>query len=109
MATKLNVIVTGLIAQHSTLGGVTWDYLNVLLGVRDLGHDVYYFEDSGEWPYKQVGGPRERDWVAVDGTANVTYLAHVMSRFGRRWRSRPPPVRGLVGQLTTAPGCGPTP
>ena len=82
MATKLSVIVTGLIAQHSTLGGVTWDYLNVLLGVRDLGHDVYYFEDSGEWPYEQVGGPRARDWVAVDGTANVTYLAHVMSRFG---------------------------
>ena len=53
---SLRIIVTGLIAQHPTLGGVAWDYLQYPLGLLRLGHDVYYFEDSGEWPYNLVGG-----------------------------------------------------
>src|SRR5206468_1575326 len=47
----LRVIVTGLIAQHPLLGGMTWHYLQYVLGLARLGHDVYYLEDSGEWPY----------------------------------------------------------
>src|SRR6266540_4418532 len=53
---RLRIIVTGLIAQHPLLGGVTWDYLQYVLGLARLGHDVYYFEDSGEWPYTPDGG-----------------------------------------------------
>ena len=48
--TRLRVVVTGLIAQHPRLGGVAWDYVQYPAGLARLGHDVYYLEDSGEWP-----------------------------------------------------------
>src|SRR5215212_2137257 len=47
----LRIIVTGLIAQHPALGGVAWDYLQYVIGLARLGHDVYYHEDTWSWPY----------------------------------------------------------
>jgi len=84
---QLRIIVTGLIAQHPHLGGVTWDYLQYVLGFARLGHDVYYFEDSGEWPYSHDGGPSGDQWILYDCKSNVDYLAKVMSRYGvaDRW------------------------
>ena len=87
MNSRLRIIVTGLIAQHPTMGGVTWDYLQYMLGLHRLGHDVFYFEDSGEWPYNLDGGSTGNDWVARDPSANINHLASIMSRFGmeERW------------------------
>lgn len=76
MVSKLRIIVTGLIAQYP-LGGVTWDYLQYVLGLARLGHDVYYFEDTGQWPYNPVEGA-----LAKGCAFNLGYLADVMSRFG---------------------------
>src|SRR3989337_1257427 len=83
---RLRIIVTGLIAQYP-LGGVTWDYLQYVAGLARLGHDVYYVEDSGQWPYN----PNE-DGVSQTCDFNVTYLASVMARFGLadRWAYRFP-------------------
>ena len=86
MNSRLRIIVTGLIAQHPTLGGVTWDYLQYMLGLHRLGHDVFYFEDSGEWPYNLDGGSTGNDWVARDPSANINHLASIMSRFGMEGR-----------------------
>ena len=84
---KLRIIVTGLIAQHPRLGGVTWDYLQYVLGLKRLGHDVHYFEDSGEWPYNLDGGTNGDQWVAHDCRPNLEYLSRVMSRYelADRW------------------------
>lgn len=84
---QLKIIVTGLIAQHPTLGGITWHYLQYVLGLDRLNHDVYYFEDSGEGPYNTDGGPTGRDWVSKDCSRNVAHLATTASRFGfeNRW------------------------
>src|SRR5438067_8199358 len=92
VTSPLRIIVTGLIAQHPLLGGVAWDYLQYVLGLARLGHDVYYLEDSGEWPYNFDGGPSGQDWVARDCSFNVEYLAKVMSRFGLadKWAYRFP-------------------
>jgi hypothetical protein len=92
MTASFRIIVTGLIAQHPSLGGVTWDYLQYVLGLVRLGHDVYYFEDSGQWPYNLGGGPSGDDWIAHDPTPNVAYLAKVMARYGleERWAYRFP-------------------
>ena len=89
---KLRIIVTGLIGQHPALGGVAWDYLQYPLGLRLLGHDVYYFEDSGEWPYTLYGGSSGSDWVAKDCDRNVAHLKSVMTRIGLedRWAYRFP-------------------
>ena len=92
MASSLRIIVMGLIAQHPSLGGVTWDYLQYVLGLVRLGHDVYYFEDSGQWPYKLDGGLSGIDLIAYDPTPNVAYLAMIMARYGleERWAYRFP-------------------
>jgi hypothetical protein len=82
MKSSLRIIVTGLIAQHPMLGGVAWDYVQYVIGLARLGHDVYYIEDSGEWPYRLDGGASGQDWVADDCTQNIDYLAKVMDRFG---------------------------
>ncbi|HSF31956.1 MAG TPA: glycosyltransferase family 1 protein [Candidatus Tectomicrobia bacterium] len=86
MTSKLRIIVTGLIAQYP-LGGVTWDYFQYALGLARLGHEVYYLEDTGQWPYNPVEGG-----VAKDCSFNVEYLAGLMSRFGlaEQWAYRFP-------------------
>ena len=90
MTSKLRIIVTGLIAQHPGLGGVAWDYVQYPVGLSRLGHDVFYFEDSGQWPYRQDGGPSGDDWVAPDGKANIDYLNETLEKFGLadRWAYR---------------------
>jgi hypothetical protein len=86
MTSKLRVIVTGLIAQYP-LGGVTWDYFQYVLGLAQLGHEVYYLEDTGQWPYNPLEGG-----LGKDCTFNVEYLAGLMSRFGlaEQWAYRFP-------------------
>jgi hypothetical protein len=77
----VRIVITGLLGQYA-FGGVTWDYLQYLLGFRALGHDVWYLEDSGAWPYDPV-----RQTVTEDCTYNVTYLGSIMTEFGfgDRW------------------------
>jgi hypothetical protein len=91
-SSTLRIIVTGLIAQHPLLGGVTWDYLQYVVGLDWIGHDVYYFEDSGQYPYNLDGGKSGEDWVVYDPTLNVTYLNRVLSRYnlGDKWAYRFP-------------------
>lgn len=80
------IIVTGLLAQYP-LGGVTWDYLQYLLGLARLGYDVYYLEDTGQWPYN----PKEGG-VTKSSDFNVNYLKNVLSRYGLgdKWMYRFP-------------------
>lgn len=84
MSSRLRVIVTGLIAEYP-LGGMTWHYLQYVLGLARLGHEVYYLEDSGGWPYNPFSGG-----LGYDCDYNVQYLAGIMSRFGlaERWGYR---------------------
>jgi hypothetical protein len=42
------VIVAGAIGRSVT-GGQAWANLQYLIGLRALGHEVYYLEDTGEW------------------------------------------------------------
>jgi len=78
---SLRVIITGFIGHQRLLGGVAWDYLNVVLGMKRLGHDVYYIEDSGCWPYNDVDGPSGGDWTDWNPQATVEHLNKVMSAF----------------------------
>lgn len=86
MTSRLRIIVTGLIAQYP-LGGVTWDYFQYVLGLARLGHDVYYLEDTGQWPYNPHEGG-----VSKRCEFNVEYLAGLMARFGLsdKWAYRFP-------------------
>lgn len=82
----MRIIVCGLIAQYP-LGGVAWDYLQYVVGMHRLGHDVYYIEDTGNWPFN----PAE-EGVSKGCEYNVAYLSRLMERFGLgdRWAYRFP-------------------
>ena len=77
----MRIVVTGLLGQYA-FGGVTWDYIQYLLGFRALGHDVWYLEDSGSWPYDPI-----KQTLTDDCTYNVNYLKGMMAEFGfdDRW------------------------
>src|SRR5262245_29663476 len=67
------------------LGGMAWHYLQYVLGLARLGHEVCYLEDSGRDPYSPAEGGPSRTC-----TLNVSYLAGLMARFGLadRWAYR---------------------
>jgi hypothetical protein len=77
----MRIIVTGLVGQYA-FGGVAWDYLQYVEGFRQLGHDVFYLEDTETWPYDPVNAT-----VSADCTYNVAYLRGIMDRLGLgdRW------------------------
>jgi hypothetical protein len=70
------------VAGQIPLAGVAWQALHHVLGLRRLGHDVWYIEDSGARPYD----PR-RQALAEDCSYNVAFLRNMMERFdlGDRW------------------------
>ncbi|MBU3664365.1 MAG: glycosyltransferase family 1 protein [Chthoniobacterales bacterium] len=77
----MRIICTGLIGQYP-FGGVTWDYLQYVLGFRALGHDVWYLEDTGAWAYDPLA-----QQPSDDCSNNVAYLRRIMEAFdlGDRW------------------------
>src|SRR5687767_931148 len=81
---RLRIAVTGLVGQYP-LGGVAWDYLQYAMGLRELGHDVIYLEDSGMWPYDP-----KSDGLCEDPAPNIVYLTRLMDRIGfqERWAYR---------------------
>lgn len=51
----MTIIVGGYIIGYP-LGGMTWHHLNYVLGLHELGHEVWFLEDSGPFslPYNPV-------------------------------------------------------
>ncbi len=68
MSSKLRIIVGGMVGQFP-LGGVAWDYFHYVLALHELGHDVYYHEDTNTWPYN----PSIRE-PSSDGIYNATFI-----------------------------------
>jgi hypothetical protein len=79
----LIIIVAGTIGRSVT-GGQAWANLHYLLGLRALGHDVYYLEDVGQWS-------ETYDWQNQCNTASLDYPANYIDRalaahgFGDKW------------------------
>jgi len=78
----LRIAVTGLAATYP-FGGVFWDYMQYLLGLFRLGHDVWYIEDTGKWCYD----PRARTFVEDSGD-NVQFLARQIELLEPELRER---------------------
>jgi hypothetical protein len=77
----MRVVVAGIIARYP-FGGVTWCSLMYLLGLRALGHDVLYIEDTGECIYDP-----EQNIVSQDPTYGTRYIHNALEPFGLgdRW------------------------
>ena len=94
----MRIVVTGLVGQYA-FGGVAWDYLQYVEGFRQLGHDVYYLEDTEMWPYDPI-----QNTVSEDASYNVNYLRGVMEKLGLadRWIYRSAPDASYHGQTEAA-------
>lgn len=77
----MKILVAGIIARYP-FGGVTWCSLMYLLGLRALGHDVFYVEDTGECIYDP-----EQNAVSVDPGYGTRYINAALEPFGLgdRW------------------------
>ena len=84
MAPKGKIIVFGILFWYP-LAGVTYQFLHYLLGLRRLGYDVYYIEDSGRWVYD----PRIND-MSPDVTGNLAMVLPWLEAngLGDRWAFR---------------------
>jgi hypothetical protein len=78
------IIVFGILFWYP-LAGVTYQFLHYLIGLRRLGYDPYYVEDSGRWIYD----PALND-LSPDAGANVQAVAQILDAhgFGDRWAFR---------------------
>jgi hypothetical protein len=78
------IIVFGILFWYP-LAGVTYQFLHYLLGLRRLGYDPYYVEDSGRWIYD----PALND-LSPDAEANVRAVTPILEAhgFGGRWAFR---------------------
>jgi len=84
MSKKSTIVVMGIMGR-SPFAGVAWQALHYLEGFRRLGSDVYYFEDTGTWPYDA-----ERNTITNDCSYIVNYIARLMAWWGQadRWAYR---------------------
>ncbi len=94
----MRIVVTGLVGQYA-FGGVAWDYLQYVEGFRQLGHDVYYLEDTEMWPYDPI-----QNTVSANASYNVNYLRGVMEKLGLadRWIYRSAPDASYHGRTEAA-------
>jgi hypothetical protein len=81
---KGKVIISGILFWYP-LAGVTYQFLHYLIGLRRLGYDPYYIEDSGRWVYD----PRIHD-LSPDATGNIETVVPVLEAHGfkDRWAFR---------------------
>jgi hypothetical protein len=49
MTERLRIVVMGYLVR-GPLGGLAWHHLQYVLGLADLGHDVWFIEDSDDYP-----------------------------------------------------------
>lgn len=82
---------------YAPFAGQTWLYLNWILGLRALGHDVWYVEDNALWPYD----PRAESFGS-DCTYAVEHVRSCLTRIGmeRSWAYRPSPSSDTCFNLT---------
>ena len=75
------VLVLGMMGR-APFAGVGWQVLHYLEGLRGLGCDVYYIEDTGEWPYDP-----EQNAVTDDCRYTTGYIGRLMAWCGLpdRW------------------------
>src|ERR1043166_621484 len=81
---KGKIIVFGILFWYP-LAGVTYQFLHYLIGLRRLGDDPYYIEDSGRWIYDPLINE-----FSPDVTGNLKAVVPVLEAhgFGERWAFR---------------------
>jgi hypothetical protein len=83
-ASRGKAIVSGILFWYP-LSGVTYQFLHYMIGLRQLGWDVYYVEDSGRWLYDPIARN-----ITGDAAPNVTAVAKSLQAhgFAGKWAFR---------------------
>ncbi len=78
------LVILGIMGQ-TPYAGVAWQVLHYLEGFRRLGYEVYYVEDTGDWPYDP-----EQNAITGDCRYTVNYIARLMAwlDMSDRWAYR---------------------
>src|SRR2546425_4167234 len=80
---RLRIVVLGYVVR-GPLGGMVWSNLQYLMGLAQLGHDVYFVEDSDDYPscYDPSRGVTD-----TDPTYGLAFAARTFDRvgLGDRW------------------------
>jgi hypothetical protein len=84
MGKKPRLVVLGMMGR-TPFAGVAWQVLHYLEGFRRIGCDVYYVEDTGDWPYDPV-----QNAITADSRYTISYIARLMEWCGLadRWAYR---------------------
>ncbi len=84
MTHRLIIVILGMMGR-CPYGGQTWLYLNWLLPLHKLGHEIWYVEDDTVWSYDPVQGT-----VTDDCSYAVAHVKAAMERIGLadRWAFR---------------------
>jgi hypothetical protein len=79
----LRILVLGYIVR-GPLGGLAWHHLQYVLGLSQLGHDVYFVEDSDD--FESCYDP-SRHLVGTDPTYGLAFTSAAFARLGLgdRW------------------------
>lgn len=83
MTTKLRILALGYIVR-GPVGGLAWHHLQYVLGLARLGHDVYFLEDSDDYPgcYNPL-----TDEMVADPSYGLQFAREAFDRLGlsERW------------------------
>jgi hypothetical protein len=84
MSKRLHLIVLGAMGRIP-FAGMAWEALHYVEGFRRLGQDVYYIEDTWDWPYDP-----ETNRITKDSRYAVNFIARMMDWCGMsdRWAYR---------------------
>lgn len=67
------IVVLGIMGR-TPFAGVAWQALHYLEGLRRLGFEVFYVEDTDDWPYDAA-----RDTITADGKRHVELYSEIIS------------------------------
>ena len=77
---KLTILFSGMIAADPFQGGATWAVLQYVLGLRRLGHEVYFVEPMPAKSFRPAG-------AAPETSDNARYFDSVTRQFSLRGRA----------------------
>lgn len=95
MNSRLRIIVLGYIIR-GPLGGMAWHHLQYVLGLSHLGHDVYFLEDSDDYP--SCYDP-QRHVTDTDPSYGLRFAERAFDRIGMagRWAYYDAPEQRWLG------------
>jgi hypothetical protein len=76
----MRIFVSGMIAADPGQGGATWAVLQYVLGLRELGHDVFLVEPIAP-------GSMRPSLAPLGSSVNACYFQDVVARFGLQGRA----------------------